>query len=291
MANVAKIQNAANRAVLAQQLGQRRAIAGCRRAWPIRWRPPGELGLGPGFLRRGAVGYRPMITTLPEGANFSTNAVISADRRYVRVSPSPTFSQITEVNTFNFVTGTGSNTAAVAAAALAAALAAAAVFVSGRRALTTGARSPDATHFVSPAKSRPSRSCARQCRTRPGTMSRSRLSVLPALQTLEGDRAHHGVVGAQLGRGDVQLESRCSRDAAEQPLAQQPVGRDAAADAEHGQPVRSQRQERLGHEGIDDRLLKAGGQVGDLLRRKLDCRRNRACPGRRSRSARPSSGR
>jgi hypothetical protein len=42
---------------------------------------------------------------LPEGANFSTNAVISADRRYVRMSPSPTFSQVTEVSTFNFVTG------------------------------------------------------------------------------------------------------------------------------------------------------------------------------------------
>jgi hypothetical protein len=53
------------------------------------------------------VGYRPVITTIPEGANFATNAVISADRRYVRVSPSPTFSQITEVNTFNFVTGQG----------------------------------------------------------------------------------------------------------------------------------------------------------------------------------------
>jgi hypothetical protein len=51
------------------------------------------------------VGYRPQITTLPEGANFSTNAVISADRRYVRMSPSPTFSQVTEVNTFNFVSG------------------------------------------------------------------------------------------------------------------------------------------------------------------------------------------
>jgi hypothetical protein len=34
-----------------------------------------------------------------------TNAVISSDRRYVRVSPFPFFSQIGEVNTFNFVTG------------------------------------------------------------------------------------------------------------------------------------------------------------------------------------------
>jgi hypothetical protein len=34
-----------------------------------------------------------------------TSAVVSADRRYVRVSPSPLFSGVTEVNTFNYVTG------------------------------------------------------------------------------------------------------------------------------------------------------------------------------------------
>jgi len=48
-----------------------------------------------------------VIITLPEGANFSTTAVISADRRYVRVSPAPTFSLVSEVSTFNFVTGSG----------------------------------------------------------------------------------------------------------------------------------------------------------------------------------------
>ena len=66
-------------------------------------------GMGLPFWRRGAVGYRPVITALPEGANFNSNAVISADRRYVRVAPSPTFSQVTEVSTFNFVTGQGTN--------------------------------------------------------------------------------------------------------------------------------------------------------------------------------------
>ncbi len=33
-------------------------------------------------------------------------AIISADRRYVRISPGPFFSQIGDVNTFNFVAGT-----------------------------------------------------------------------------------------------------------------------------------------------------------------------------------------
>jgi hypothetical protein len=58
-----------------------------------------------GFARRGAVGFRPELTVLPEGANLSTLAIISADRRYVRITPVPFFSQIGDVTTFNFVTG------------------------------------------------------------------------------------------------------------------------------------------------------------------------------------------
>jgi tetratricopeptide (TPR) repeat protein len=56
----------------------------------------------------GAVGYQPVIIQLPEGTNLSAFAVISADRRYVRVAPMPLFSGIAEVNVFN--TATGSNT-------------------------------------------------------------------------------------------------------------------------------------------------------------------------------------
>src|SRR5262249_3710239 len=108
VANVAKMQNAANRAILAQQLaaagnnGAGQSFAAALAAGN------GLGGFGPfGFFRFGAVGYRPIISQFPTGANFNTNAVISADRRYVRVSPSPFFSEITEVNTFNFVTGQG----------------------------------------------------------------------------------------------------------------------------------------------------------------------------------------
>ncbi|MEM6687955.1 MAG: hypothetical protein AAF664_00920, partial [Planctomycetota bacterium] len=56
-------------------------------------------------LRRGAVGFQPQITQLPEGASLITLAIISADRRFVRVSPAPFFSQVGDVTTFNFVTG------------------------------------------------------------------------------------------------------------------------------------------------------------------------------------------
>jgi hypothetical protein len=104
VAQVAKVQNAMNRAVLAQQLaglGNSNAALNFASSLALANRN------GLGFFNRGAVGYRPIITSLPEGANFNSNAVISADRRYVRVAPSPTFSLVTEVNTFNFVTGSG----------------------------------------------------------------------------------------------------------------------------------------------------------------------------------------
>jgi len=52
-----------------------------------------------------AAGYQPVIMTLPEGGNLMAIAVISADRRYVRVSPMPLFSGVSQVNTFNTTTG------------------------------------------------------------------------------------------------------------------------------------------------------------------------------------------
>jgi hypothetical protein len=105
VARVAKVQNQVNQAILAQQMASldtSSAAAAYLRELELMRRA------GLGVFRGGAVGYRPVIITLPEGANFSTNAVISADRKYVRVAPAPTFSLVTEVSTFNFVTGQGS---------------------------------------------------------------------------------------------------------------------------------------------------------------------------------------
>ncbi|MEQ8789123.1 MAG: hypothetical protein RIC55_22615 [Pirellulaceae bacterium] len=53
-------------------------------------------------------GYRPVITTLPQGSNMTVTAVISADRRYVRITPTPLFSIIGPVSTFNFSSGSSS---------------------------------------------------------------------------------------------------------------------------------------------------------------------------------------
>ena len=55
---------------------------------------------------RGAVGVRPDITLIQTGPFLQTLAVISGDRRYVRVTAAPRFRSITAVNTFNFNTGT-----------------------------------------------------------------------------------------------------------------------------------------------------------------------------------------
>ncbi len=63
-----------------------------------------------GWRGAGPVGFQPDITVLPTGAMMMANpgsalAVVSADRRYVRVSPYPFFSQVGNVTTFNFGTG------------------------------------------------------------------------------------------------------------------------------------------------------------------------------------------
>ncbi len=68
-------------------------------------------GRGFGFPGRngGAVGYQPVITTLPEGASLSVSGVVSADRRYVRISPQPFFSGIGEIFTYNSINGNTGN--------------------------------------------------------------------------------------------------------------------------------------------------------------------------------------
>jgi len=58
---------------------------------------------------QGAVGYQPIIITLPEGANLAATGVVSADRRYVRVSCVPCSLRFRKVTTFNYNSGTSSS--------------------------------------------------------------------------------------------------------------------------------------------------------------------------------------
>ena len=59
------------------------------------------------FTSGNAVGYQPIITTLPEGTNLQAMAVISANRKYVRITSTPLFSGVGQVTTFNYSSGSG----------------------------------------------------------------------------------------------------------------------------------------------------------------------------------------
>jgi hypothetical protein len=76
--------------------------------------PP--IAPGMPFFGRGAVGYQPIITTLPEGTNMYARAVVSADRRYVRITCVPLFSGVGNVTQFNF-SGAGAGGTGAAGAA------------------------------------------------------------------------------------------------------------------------------------------------------------------------------
>lgn len=52
--------------------------------------------------RGGAVGFQPIIQTLPSGTQMLVNGVVSSDRRYVRIAASPSFTGVGNVQTFSF---------------------------------------------------------------------------------------------------------------------------------------------------------------------------------------------
>jgi hypothetical protein len=54
---------------------------------------------------RGAIGFQPVITNIREGIGFSAMAVVTGDRRYVRLSVAPVFSQIIGVDKFTIPSG------------------------------------------------------------------------------------------------------------------------------------------------------------------------------------------
>ncbi len=52
-----------------------------------------------------AVGFQPVIQQIPDGIFMTVQAVVSADRRYVRLAVSPNFNNVTDIFTFSFVSG------------------------------------------------------------------------------------------------------------------------------------------------------------------------------------------
>ncbi|MAH44748.1 hypothetical protein CMI37_02915 [Candidatus Pacearchaeota archaeon] len=58
-------------------------------------------------LGQRGVGYHPIISILPQGASLSVSPIVSADRRYVRITTpnTPIMMGVGKVHTFNFSTG------------------------------------------------------------------------------------------------------------------------------------------------------------------------------------------
>ena len=107
-------QVAVNRMILAQQL---EAISNPEALLAqqnyVNSQPASQIGnrtnplnrLSPNAFNPNLVGYQPQITVLPVGMTMQANAVISADRRYVRITTRPFFSTIKGVVQYNMQSG------------------------------------------------------------------------------------------------------------------------------------------------------------------------------------------
>ncbi|TWT88415.1 hypothetical protein Mal64_18960 [Pseudobythopirellula maris] len=105
LAGAIRRQQEVGRAVLSQQLSSLAESSGVAALRPDdRRRRRAALAAG-----GGSVGFQPVIITLPEGTNLQVTGVVSADRRYVRVTPVPFFSGISEVTAFTFAGGGNQN--------------------------------------------------------------------------------------------------------------------------------------------------------------------------------------
>ncbi len=105
IANDITNQLAVNRTILAQQIDAvSDSDVSLSQAAASRLRQPSTIGNRPVFSRS-AVGYQPQITVLPVGVTMQANAVVSADRRYVRITCIPFFSHIKGVVQYNIQTG------------------------------------------------------------------------------------------------------------------------------------------------------------------------------------------
>ena len=102
--DVAAQQNL-GRAILAQQIAGLVDPSAAASLSQSRSSPRGAGTPGMPFFRSGATGYQPIISTLPEGTNLMAQAVVSADRRYVRITTAPLFSGVGQITQFNFSGG------------------------------------------------------------------------------------------------------------------------------------------------------------------------------------------
>ena len=65
-----------------------------------------------GFASRAAVGISPIISTVSEGAMMSAGAVVSPDRRYVRIGINANINELIDIVQFSVFGGAGNGTQA-----------------------------------------------------------------------------------------------------------------------------------------------------------------------------------
>jgi hypothetical protein len=99
------VQRQVGKTVLAQQLASLADPTVAAELSASRGGATGPQVPGSPFFGPGAVGYQPIVSTLPEGINLFARAVVSADRRYVRITATPLFSGVGQVTTFNWQSG------------------------------------------------------------------------------------------------------------------------------------------------------------------------------------------
>jgi hypothetical protein len=98
LATTVNYQLAIGKSILAQQLGGPQSLTTRADQLPV-------STISPRNFSGAQAGYRPLIISLPTGANMQATAVVSNDRRYVRITAQPVFSSIPTVNVYNFGTG------------------------------------------------------------------------------------------------------------------------------------------------------------------------------------------
>jgi hypothetical protein len=93
-----------------QRMTRQQVLASVRRGGVAKAPPKaGNYGHMPAGAFTGAIGFQPIIGIIPEGISLTTTAVVSADRRYVRINVNPQFNTLIDLFTFSFQGGGGGN--------------------------------------------------------------------------------------------------------------------------------------------------------------------------------------
>jgi hypothetical protein len=86
------------------RMSRRQVLASIRQGGNAKSPPrAGNNGHLPVGAFTGAVGFQPIIGIIPEGVFLTATAVVSADRRYVRMNLNPQFNALIELATFSFL--------------------------------------------------------------------------------------------------------------------------------------------------------------------------------------------